>query len=79
MHLVYKFLDEILLISFCRYQWTEKLSDFRLEEKLRDKSKVTKAVVLYRQLCGAEHMQVDLFWKGESNRITKGRGTEQSR
>lgn len=71
MYLVYKFLDEILPISFHRYLWTEKPSHFRLGGRLRDKSRVTKAVVLYRQ-----HVQVDLFWKGEPNRITKERGME---
>lgn len=51
MHIVYKFLDENLLVHFYRYCWTEKFSDFRLGKKLRDKSRVTKAVVLYKQLC----------------------------
>lgn len=51
MHIVYKLLDENLPISFYRYCWTEKFSDFRVGEKLWDKSRVTKAVALYKQLC----------------------------
>lgn len=68
---MYKFLDEILPTSFHRYHWPGKLSDFRLGEKLRDKSRVTKAVSYTSSFVKLSISQEDLFRKGELNRITE--------
>lgn len=70
---MYRFLDEILPTSFHRYHWPEKLSDFRLGERLRDKSRLTKAVSCTSSFVKLSMSQEDLFWKGEPNRITEER------
>lgn len=77
MHLVCKFLYEILPVRVHRYHWTEKLSCFRPGERLRQKQSDSSGCV--RQLCEVEWIyfgkekQTGQQRKGGQSKVVEGK------